>query len=265
MKRTDRIRMVMAYAAMGIAAPGLAFAQNAKPPASVEATVKGQQKAETAASNANNAPNAESGNFNLYNQTPWFANPGVREQLQLNDTQFDELNRAYQQSWNTYNKGLNELDSGLTPELRQKREWELYNGHRKSFTPVVDRVFANKAARARYNQLHTQYQSYGALADPTLQQELNLTDAQQSQIEDLNRNWNRQLRKWGPDYPTERDRIAHEFSEYRTTARARINSLLTPQQQQRWKELHGEPYDFTPDVYFGNNAKPDPKFRPLVK
>ena len=264
MKRKDRLAIAWAIAAMATMMPGLVFAQNANAPAAAKASEPGNLPA--AGNNADNgAPNADYTNFNLYNQTPWFADPGIRKQLNLNDKQFDQLNGAYQKSWTTYNQGLTGLDNGLTPEQRQKREGELYNDFRKSFSPALQSTFADEAARQRYDQLYNQYRGLRAFNDPSLQQDLNLTDAQRMQFQNLDRDWNRKLRKWSPDYPTERDMVDREFAESRKATQARVNTILTPEQQKRWEKLHGQPYEFTPNVYFSNGTTTNTTLKPELK
>src|SRR5579871_5599704 len=52
------------------------------------------------------------------NQTPWFGNADVRSNLQLSSDQFNRLNSAYSNAWNTYNQGIGSLASNLTPADR---------------------------------------------------------------------------------------------------------------------------------------------------
>lgn len=54
-------------------------------------------------------------------QTPWFNNPAVRQQLQLNDSQFDRLNSGYRDAWNRYNQGLRgNATQGSRAEMQQE-------------------------------------------------------------------------------------------------------------------------------------------------
>ncbi len=256
LKNICRFQLTHALAAMALVWPGLVAAQTDKSPA-----VSKQQNSQNQEANVT----ADGGHFNFYNQTPWFANSGIREQLQLNDKQYNQLNGDYQKSWSDYDNGIRNLDRGLTEEQRQERMNELSNGFQKSFNPALDKSFATAAARQRYNQLNTQYRGYGAFNDPALQQELNLTDVQKKQLQTYDRDWNRKLRKWGPDYADDRETVARELAESRRAASTHINTVLTPEQQMRWKELHGQPYEFTPDIYFPGGSTKTTTLKPVLK
>jgi len=71
----------------------------------------------TAASGVGRAPdptavNANSRfNVNSPSQTPFFADPGVQQQLRMNNNQFNQLNRAYQQALQRYNRNIATLDT----------------------------------------------------------------------------------------------------------------------------------------------------------
>jgi hypothetical protein len=48
----------------------------------------------------------------------WFNNPDVRQQLKLNDDQFNGLSKAYQQAYMNYQQSINGLDKTL-PEAQR--------------------------------------------------------------------------------------------------------------------------------------------------
>jgi hypothetical protein len=54
--------------------------------------------------------------FPAFNDVPWFADPGARRQLNMNNSQFNRLNQAYQNALQRYNRGIGTLstNSGLT-------------------------------------------------------------------------------------------------------------------------------------------------------
>jgi len=195
-------------------------------------------------------PAAQVGIYNGYSQTPWFSDPAVRQELQLNEQQYNQLNQSYGKSWTAYNKERNLIDTKLTPEQRQQREGELSASFHRSFAPAIDTTFTTPAARARYNQLHWQYQGYDAFRDPAVQQQLNLTAEQQRQLNQYGTAWNQQYNTWRTEYPQNRAQVRKEYQEARRDARQRINTVLTPQQQQQWNTMVGKTYDFPADVYF---------------
>lgn len=187
---------------------------------------------------------------NGYAQTPWFSNPAVRQQLQLNDQQYNQLNQSYGKAWTQYNKERNLIDNKLTPEQRQQREGELSSSFQRSFSPAVDSTFANPAARQRYNQLHWQYQGYDAFRDPAVRQQLNLSAEQQQKLNQYGSDWDKQYSTWQNQYPQNRDQVTQQFTNARRDMQQRINGVLTPEQQKQWNAMTGKHYNFPAEVYF---------------
>jgi len=183
-------------------------------------------------------------------QTPWFAAPEVRQQFKLNDDQFSQLNRAYQDSWSRYQKSINELDKNLTPDQRNERMRELNQGFQKEFSNSTNNVFNNPEQRQRYNQLNWQYRGYGAFEDPTVAEQLKLTPEQRTKLSSFNQDWNRQMTELAPSYQTNRDDATNRFTKMRSEMGSRINTVLTPEQQRTWQQMVGETYNFPPSVYF---------------
>lgn len=50
----------------------------------------------------NNQVNADSRTFNGINESPWYSNSAIRDQLQLNDEQYRQLNDYYGQAYYGY-------------------------------------------------------------------------------------------------------------------------------------------------------------------
>lgn len=190
------------------------------------------------------------GNSPYYPQTPWFNNPGVREELKLNEQQHTELNRHYERAWVQYNKNRNVVDSSLATQKQALREAELRADFQKQFDPAINSTFTDPAVRTRYNQLNYQYQGYNAFQDPTIQQQLNLTAEQQQQFNKYGTAWDRQMANWRTDYPANRERVAQQLREARRESRRQIDNTLTPAQRAKWNTLTGQPYEFHTDVYF---------------
>ena len=70
---------------------------------------------------ANAGANAQRGFNNGMRQTPWFSNPNIRQQLQLNDDQFNQLNKGYTSPL---------LDSIRSTILGRSQEGTRATGHR---------------------------------------------------------------------------------------------------------------------------------------
>jgi hypothetical protein len=255
MKLTTWMRGSVTGTILALAAPGDLRAQT-KPipdppaPATGSATSTSEQPA---------APRSSS--VNGVNRTPWFGTPKVRDQLQINDDQYNRLNRSYQTSWTRFNDGLSNLDSALSPEERQQREMQLRSRFTKDFSPTVHAVFPDAAARHRYDQLYLQYRGYGAFSEPTVVEKLNLTDDQRQRMSDYDRDWNQRMSGWIQTYPADPDKFASQYNESRQEIQTRIHATLTPEQRQTWQDLSGRPHEFPHDVYLPDTASS----RPVLK
>jgi hypothetical protein len=247
-------------------------------------------------------------NFNGINQSPFFADPGVRSQLQLNNRQFNQLNAAYQRAFQRYAQGLAGPDSaavrrqarrsgagatgtaatnrgtgasnrgvgpsntpigtnpnangatataGLNPSdtVAQQQQQQhlarlrqLQNQFFTDFNPALDATFTDPALRQRFNQLNWQFLGVGAFNDPMIQQQLNLTAQQRQQLAALNGAWRRELMNL--QRSSRNNLTQDQLNMLRAQFMNRVNAVLTPQQQQTWTSLVGQPYDFPVSSFF---------------
>jgi len=214
---------------------------------------------------SNASVNANGGYFYGVNQSPWFSNTAIRQQLQLNDDQYNQLNKAYTQSWNRYNQGMTGLDKSLAEQERLQRQRGFADSFNKEFGSAVDETFTDTTARQRYNQMDWQYRGYGAFNDPTIQQKLNLTPEQRQKFSNYQNEWGQQLSTWQSEFPNDRDGVSSRFRDGRTGWQTRIDSTLTPDQRTMWRDMSGKPFDFPVDVYFQGNSRNNSSFKPKSK
>jgi hypothetical protein len=193
--------------------------------------------------------------FRLWNRRPWFGNTNIRRQLKLDDTQYNRLNQGYVQYWTPYHETVTALPADINEAERQKRLAEAYGTFNRGFTKTTGEVFTDPQIRDRYNQLNLQYQGYAAFNDPTVQERLRLTDEQRQAFHRYYNDWNKQMDTYAREYPTNREVVTKEWPNTWKQTRERINTTLTPEQRRTWTEMIGEPYEFTPDVYFDNGDR----------
>lgn len=239
---------------------------------------EGVQSNNLADNGQSNVGNAQPGNSvypdnhtfnNGASQTPWFNNPGIRQELQLNEQQFGRMNNAYGNSWSRYNQNVSGLDNGLPEATRLQRQQDYYNAFNRQFTQSTSGVFNDSNAQQRYNQLYLQYRGYGAFNDPAVAQELNLTPGQRQLFQQYDRDWNRNMRTWHREYVTNPDGVTQRYNTAQDDYRQQMGTALTPQQQQTWSRMTGKSYDFSPDHYYQssqrvepNNSRFDPQTNP---
>jgi hypothetical protein len=119
---------------------------------------------------------------------------------------------------------------------------ELRNRYATEFNTAVDSTFTDPATRQRFNQLNWQYQGVGAFNDPMVQQQLKLTPQQRQQFATLNAEWRQTLMELQRESRT--NLTQQQFDDLRARFMSRLNTLLTPAQQQQWAQLIGQPYEF---------------------
>jgi len=167
----------------------------------------------------------------------------------MTDNQYNTLNSAYNSAWRTYQSGLNQLTN--VPEAQRAQQMQqLQNQFNESVSNSANQVFTDPQQRARYNQLYMQYQGYGAFNDPTLQQKLNLTDAQRRQLTQYGNEWNQQMSTLSNEFQRDPTGTSERYNQLLRSRGDRINSILNPQQQQTWQQMTGSTYNFPANTYF---------------
>lgn len=187
-------------------------------------------------------------------QAPWFNQSGIRKQLGFTDQQFQQFNKAYQNSWTQFDKsvqGLNDLDA----QQRAAQMSKLSQTFNDSFTKATQDILKPEQQQ-RYNQLYLQYLGHRAFADPRVQDKLSLTDKQREAFRNYAAAYDQTLSKLYQNFPDSRDEATRRFTELRRDSTERIGSTLTPQQMQIWREMIGQPYMFQPSWA---NPSPDGK------
>jgi len=202
-----------------------------------------------------NRANANAGaDFNTgISQTPFFSDPGVRRQLNLNDNQFNTLNRAYLDAYNRYNQGITGLNTSLTPQQRMAQMQQLENQFNNDFARNVDTTFTDPRFRTRFDQLNRQFMGVNAFNNTAIQRQLNLTPQQLQQLQQLATQWRQQLMQFNSNNGVGVSGIdPQEWNQMYSQYWNQLNTVLTPEQQQIWMQLTGQRYTFPSNLYVPN-------------
>jgi len=205
----------------------------------------------TGAQGTAGAQGSARGTFGI-GQTPWFSNPTVRSQLNLNDQQFNALNQAYGQAYNQFQTGTGQIGQTVNGDQRTQKMQDLQNRFNQSFNSAVQKTITDPQQQQRFGQLYLQYQGVGAFNDPTVQQKLNLTDEQRQKLSQLGNQWNTQMQTYSGQWKN--DTEGKRWGEMRKQYNDRINSILNDQQQQTWRQMTGNQFEFQPSIYFQNGT-----------
>ncbi len=211
----------------------------------------------TGRANANAGLNNAAARANLNDQTmvsrtPFFTDPGVRQQLNLNDTQFNSLNKAHQNAYIRYNQAINNLNPNLTPEQRMLQMQQFQAQFNQDLTGTVNSTLTNPQVVSRFNQLNRQFMGFNAFNDPTVRRQLNLTPEQVRQLRTLSNNWRQQLQQFRRGAGNDLQTVDQsQWNQLQQQYAAQLNGVLTPEQQQLWAQQTGQPHMFSPNVYLG--------------
>jgi hypothetical protein len=197
-------------------------------------------------------------NFGGVSQTPFFSDPGVRQQLNLNDNQFNTLNRAYQNAYSRFNQGVSGLNNNLSDQQRMQQMQQLEGQFNSDFGRSVNSTITDSRMRNRFGQLNRQFSGLNAFNDPAIRQQLNLTSAQQQQLRRLSGEFRRQMVDWrrnqNGNNSVNNAALQQQWAQLRSQYQDQLNSILTPQQQQIWSTQVGQAYNFPYTMYFPQNS-----------
>lgn len=176
--------------------------------------------------------------------TPLYRMNDISKSLNLNQDQLARLNGLTEATQARYRDDLNKLGA-LNEADRAVRMRELNQRYYADWNKGAGDVF-NDIQRTRYQQLNYQYGGFNALYDADLQRQLNLTAEQQKNLQ-AHSDWNtQQLAEINRVGATDASRGAAMYRDYWTARQQRMNQFLTPQQQQAWTRMTGDPYQFQP-------------------
>ena len=153
----------------------------------------------------------------------------VQKELKLTDEQVKKADDAFKKQM----KGRQEARD-LEAEERTKRIEEL---HKESEKLAADILKPEQATRFR--QIFLQQLGVQAFHRPEVAKELQITEEQKQQVEDLQKEARKQLaglRQPGGD----RAKIYKTVSDLNRSTTEKATALLTPEQKAKWKKLTGE-------------------------
>jgi hypothetical protein len=179
-------------------------------------------------------------------QTPWFNDPGVQKHLGLTDAQMNQLKQSYGQHYNQYTKGLadNSYSKGLGATGNQNNLGTVFGGNDFNSQMLNSaQGVLNANQMQRFSQLHMQAQGLGAFNNAQVAKQLNLTADQTAKLNAFAQQQSQQMSGINMSDP---QAAAKQYQTLRQQNDQFLNSLLNAQQQQTFRQLIGDPYNFTP-------------------
>lgn len=194
-------------------------------------------------------------------EQPWFGDPAIRRELDLDDQRYNRLQANYQKALERYQTGMSKIDPSASEEDRIRHRDDLRADFNRRVHQATQAAIADPVLRKRYNQLYWQHRGAGAFYDEDVRSRIRLNDAQLQRIRKLERDWDGRMTTWHREYPNDPDQVLKRYNQGRAEFNEGLRSVLEPTQLEGWNELTGAPYDFPPEVYFNNNRVPRPVLR----
>jgi hypothetical protein len=174
--------------------------------------------------------------------TMLLTNTSVHKELKLDDSQIEkakELGEKMRAESREKSQGLQDLSQ---EEQRTKRQ-EITKEINASILKSVG-TFLKAEQVSRLKQISYQTQGLQAFNDPEIAKKLNLTDAQKTDIQEINRETMETTRGlFSQDStPEERAEGMKKMTEARKAGLLKVEAKLNDEQQKAWKEMIGAPF-----------------------
>jgi len=165
------------------------------------------------------------------------SNKSVQKELKVTDEQAEKLNTFAREMLDKQREEFQasrDLSQEERRERARNRAIELVKGMGQILKPEQVK---------RFEQLQLQQSGAGAFSSPRVQEELKLTDDQQSKLREINEESGRAMRDAFQDSQSDREGAMKKFAELRKQATEKAVGVLTDEQKKTWKEMTGEPFE----------------------
>lgn len=221
---STRILGLSAAAAMLLSA--VAIAQNQQPPAGPS------------------PPIVRGGATSSQLPTPLYRMDNVVKTLSLTPEQINRLNAETNRLQTQYSRNFDQLNR-LDERDRLTRLQELLNSYNTDWNKAAGDIL-NQTQMSRYQQLQLQQGGFTTFMNPTIQQQLNLTEQQLNKLRSEEQ-WSRQqLQQIDTRARVSPDQALDMYSQFVRDRNDRLNAILTPDQRRQWNSMIGPPFEFAP-------------------
>ncbi len=180
----------------------------------------------------------------MWGRTPWFYNEYVRKELNITNSQFNQLQNNYNQLYTNAGKDLAGVDR-MTPAQQERWYTNWTNRMSTDFGKSAADVL-NAQQMNRWRQLQLQYRGAGAFTDPAVRSKLNLTDAQVQQLQKLGQQYGTGLSGLYANGGTDSAAALRQYEALRKGYTDNLANILTPAQMRAWSEMTGQPITAPP-------------------
>lgn len=197
--------------------------------------------------------------FEAVNPVPWFSHPAVRQELNWPEETHRKVVAQYGNQFARYTESIDQLPKNLTPTQRRQRERDLMQNFHAQLQSSLDESLKDEAARARYEQLHLQYQGNSVVHHPEVQKQLKITKEQRELLLKEDAAWSKALDAYWKKHKSDPKAAEKEFEAAREKLSERMTNTLDSTQQETWRQMTGKPYRVPADAYLMTHPKNVPE------
>jgi hypothetical protein len=170
-------------------------------------------------------------------------NPDVHKELKLNE---DQSAKAREVSVSLFKKSKDEFAKfkDLTADQRREKFQELNKNTEMEINKSLKDVFTADQLK-RLKQLDVQWRGVSAFMDPEIQKSLKLSEQQTAKLKAINNDVGAEMTKARKDGKAPPKEAMTKMEELRRDGVKKATATLNAEQLKAWKELTGEPFEFT--------------------
>jgi hypothetical protein len=179
-------------------------------------------------------------------------NKSVHEELKVTEDQASKLQTLateMREKAQADRQGLKDLSQD---EQRQKRR-ELNETHHAALMKGLGEILKPEQVK-RFEQIHLQTAGLAALATPSVEKKLGLTDDQKAKLRTIQEDSVTGMRQIFQDAGQDREAATKKLTELRKENNEKALAVLTDSQKAMWKEMTGAPFQVKFEGGFGGGG-----------
>lgn len=173
------------------------------------------------------------------------SNKGVQKELKLSDEQIDKAEKAATESMGKMRERFQDLQ-GLDADARREKQQSLMREMAAESKKVTDEILKPEQAK-RFAEISLQVRGAQALSDPEVQSKLKLTDEQKNKLKDMASETQSRMQELRSGLQDDREGTMRKIQAYQKENATKTMALLTDDQKKTWKDMTGEPFEYTPE------------------
>jgi hypothetical protein len=181
------------------------------------------------------------GMFRGGNYAMLLGNESVQKELKLDDKQVEKGKELAEKTGEEMREKFQGLGD-LSPEERRAKVTELTREMNASTLKAAGE-FLKPEQIARLKEIANQQRGAQAFADPDVAGKLKLTDAQKTEIQEIQQASMQEMRSIFQDAGDDREAAMKKVNELRKQTLAKAEAKLNDEQRKTWKELLGAPFE----------------------